>query len=222
MITITNSVFDAQGAERKDKVYGITLKGYEDILIKDCTFQNKGYASILNHSAGKVVVDNCVFECENVYNPIEGSQSVNNGDVTVKNCEFLGAPGNNYINFYQVADNSKHEISDCSFAPSVDNNVIRVSNRTSAPMQIDVKNCEYNFAEGEAHDYTGFVLCQDYTSKSGVKQDFTKVVINLENVVCDGSKVSADGAAKGSIFYVYEDGKGIITGEGNDPVVTVK
>lgn len=221
MITITNSVFDAQGADRKAKVYGITLSGSEDVTIKDCTFKNQGYSAILNNCAGSVLVEDCDFECDTMYNPIEGSQSVDNGDVVVKRCAFNGAPGNNYINFYQVAEGSNHHVEDCTFAPTVDNNVIRISNRTSASTNVEVKDCQYNFAEGEATEYTGFLLCQDYTNKNGVKQDFTKVRVTLDNVLCDGEKVTKDGAAKGSIFYVYEDGAGIITGT-NDPVVIVK
>lgn len=221
MITISNSVFDAQGASVKDKVYGITIKGAEDVEIKNCSFANKGYSSIYNNGTGKLSVEDCKFNCENVYNPIEGSQSVNNGNVSVKNCVFSDKPGNNYINFYQVADGSEHLVADCSFNPSVDNNVIRISNRTSAKMNLKVENCKYDFLPGDAHDYTGFILCQDYTNKSGVKQDFSGVSIELDNVLCDGVKVAADGAAKGSIFYVYEDGAGIITGS-NDPVVVVK
>lgn len=76
MITINNSIFDAQGASIKDKVYGITLSGNEDITISGCTFKNQGYASILNNCAGDVTVENCKFETSKVYNPIEGSQTV--------------------------------------------------------------------------------------------------------------------------------------------------
>lgn len=224
MITIANSVFDVQGTSTKDsKTPGITLSGSEDILIKDCTFVNKGYSSILNHCTGKVTVENCVFECDNVYNPIEGSQNVNNGNVVVKGCSFNGKPGNNFINFYQVAEGSEHLVANCSFSPSVDNNIIRISNKTSAATQVVVKDCEYTFLPGDATEYTNFLLCQDYTSKSGVKQDFTGVSVVLDNVVCDGVKLDVEnGAVKGGVFYVYEDGKGLITGTGNDPIVIIK
>ena len=50
MITILNSIFDAKGADKKSKVYGITLNGAEDITIKNCEFKNIGYSSILNNS----------------------------------------------------------------------------------------------------------------------------------------------------------------------------
>lgn len=222
MITITNSIFDAQGADIKAKVYGITLSGSEDVVLSGCTFKNKGYSGILNHCTGSVQVKDCTFECENIYNPIEGSQQVNNGDLVVRNCEFVGAPGNNYICLYQVKDDSKHTISGCSFEPTVDNNIIRVSNKTSAKMNIAVTDCDYTFADGEPTDYTNFLLCQDYTNKNGVKQDFTGVSVELNNVRCNGVKlVEGVAPAMGGIFYVYEDGKGLITGT-NDPVVTIR
>lgn len=222
MVTILNSVFDAQGADKKAKVFGVILNGAEDILIKDCKFVNQGYSSILNESTGNVTIENCEFDCSKVYNPIEGSQKVNNGNVVVKDCKFVGAPGNNFVNFYQVADGSKHLISGCEFNPTVDNNVVRISNRTNAVMEVKVENCKYDFVDGEATEYTGFLICQDYTSKDGKKQDFTNVTVELNNVLCNGEKVTAAGAAKGCLFYVYDNAAGIITGQDNDPKFIVK
>lgn len=222
MTTIVNSIFDVQGEDIKSKVYGVTLNGSDDILIKDCQFINQGYSSVLNNSTGNVTIENCEFDCSKVYNPIEGSQSVDNGNVVVKDCKFVGKPGNNFVNFYQVANDSKHLISGCEFNPSVDNNIVRISNRTSATMELKVENCKYNFMDGEATDYTGFLICQDYTSKDGKKQDFTKVTVELNNVLCNGEKVTADGAAKGCLYYVYDNAAGMITGQDNDPVFIVK
>lgn len=223
MITINNSIFNAQGANNKDKVYGISIKGIEDVVISGCTFENTGYSAILNNGTGSVTVEGCTFECGTMYNPIEGSQAVDNGDVTVTGCTFNGAPGNNYINFYQVADGSTHVVEDCTFAPTVDNNTIRLSNRNNAEAKFIVKDCDITYAEGDVTEYTNIVLCQDYTSKTGKPQDFTKYSVELNNVTCDGVKVSKDEApAKGGIFYVYEDGKGIITGQDNDPVISIR
>lgn len=222
MITITNSVFDAKGEDKKAKVFGITLSGSEDVTLKDCAFKNTGYAGILNNCTGKVVVEDCSFECDNIYNPIEGGQSVDNGDVVVKGCSFTGTPGNNFINFYQFADGSKHEVIGCNFTPTTDNNVIRISNRESAKADFLVKDCEYTFTSGEPSAYTGFLLCQDYTNKSGKKQDFTGIKVTLDNVKCNGDVITADGASEGCVYYVYTDGTGIITGQDNDPVVIIK
>lgn len=221
MITISNSIFDAKGSDRKASVYGITVSGNEDVTIENCKFQNTGYSAILNNGEGKLNVVECEFDCNNMYNPVEGSQSVANGDVTIENCEFVGAPGNNFINFYKVAEGSDHKVVGCKFNPTVDNNTIRFSNRNNAAAKFVVKDCEYDYQAGEPTDYTGFILCQDYTNKNGVKQDFTKYAVVLDNVKCNGVKVADGVAAEGSVYYVYEDGVGIITGQ-NDPVVSYK
>lgn len=226
MITITNSIFNAQGASNKDKVYGIVLGGNEDVVIKDCAFTNKGYSSILNNSTGNLTVDGCNFKCDNVYNPIEGSQAVNNGNVKVKDCVFQGVPGNNFVNFYQFADGSEHEISGCRFRPHTNNNIIRISNRTSAKANFVMKNCDVSYTGGSWDEdqlpYTAVLLCQDYTSKGGVKQDFTGLNVEFDTVIYNGKKLVPERPFfEGSAYYVYEDGRGIITGE-NDPVVTYK
>lgn len=216
MITFENVKFDAQGANKKDSVFALTLSGKEDVEIKNCEFVNMGYSSIKNDCTGSVRVADCVFNCENVYNPIEGSQSVRTGNVTVEGCEFKSAPGNNFISTYCTKDNAVITVKGCSFEPTVDNNILRISNRTNANMIFNVSDCEYNYEAGEPTDYTAFMLCQDYTNKSGVKQDFTKCVVTLSNVKCDGNVLTEDSER---VFYVYEDGKGLITGDGNDPVI---
>lgn len=226
VVVNSDEVFDncefVSGSVAKQKgVHALRVDGSANLEVKNCKFANKGYSAILMNSTGAVKVDNCDFDCVGMYNPIEGSQAVDNGNVSVKECEFVGAPGNNYINFYQMADGSEHEISGCSFEPTCDNNIVRISNRRSAAMKVNVRDCRYDFVSGEPTDYTGFMLCQDYTNKSGVKQDFSKVEVELDNVLCNRVKVNKDGAAMGCVFYVYEDGAGIITGE-NDPVVSFK
>lgn len=215
MICFENVKFDAQGADKKAKVYGITLSGAEDVEIKNCEFSNMGYSSILNNSTGEVMVLGCKFACDNVYNPIEGSQSVRTGNLLVENCEFKGAPGNNYLNIYNCAEGAKHEIRNCTFEPTVDNNILRISNRESAKADFVVDGCEYVYAEGEPTEYTAFLLCQDYTAKSGKPQDFTGCTVAFNNVKCNGEALTAESER---VYYVYEDGKGIITGE-NDPVI---
>jgi hypothetical protein len=54
---------------------------------------------------------------------------------------------------------------------------------------------------GQADEWTGFILCQDYTNRSGVKQDFSKYQVNIDNLTRP---------EEGSLIYVYEDGQGII------------
>lgn len=218
MVSIYGCKFDAQGANNKDKVYGLTVKGSEDVEVKDCKFENTGYSAILNHCKGALSVVGCEFDCSNVYNPIEGSQTVSNGNVTVKDCKFVGPIGNNFINFYQFVDGSHHIIENCEFSGSTGNNIVRVSNRSNASTKISVANCNYTYVSGTPDEYTNFLLCQDYTNPSP-KQDFTKVTLEMKNVKCNGEVIGEEGPAVGGTFYVYDNTLGLITGEGNDPVV---
>lgn len=218
MITFENVKFDAQGSSKKDTA-GIALKlsGAEDITIKNCEFANMGYSAIKNDATGSVNIIGCKFDCADVYNPIEGSQSVDNGDMLIEGCEFKGQAGNNYANAYQFKNGMKYEIRNCTFEPGVGNNMLRISNRTSAKADFFVKDCAYAYPEGEAYsEYTAFLICQDYTNKSGVKQDFTNCTVSFENVKCNGEMLNAESE---NVYYVYEDGKGLITGEDNDPKI---
>lgn len=210
MLKFEGCTFSAAGANKKDKVYGLTINGAEDVTINNCVFDGTGYSAILNKGIGALTVDHSEFHCDNIYNPIEGSQITNNGNVTVTDCVFDGVPGNNFISFYQVAEGSTHTIKDCTFAGATNNNIIRLSNKTSATAIFNISNCSYKYVSGQADEWTGFILCQDYTNRSGIKQDFSKYQVNIDNLTRP---------EEGSLVYVYEDGQGIIVT--NYPVVYV-
>jgi len=219
MIEIKNSVFSAQGANKKDSVYGLTLSGVEDILVENCEFSNIGYSSILNNASANVTIKDCTFNCANVYNPIEGTQSLDNGNVTVEGCEFIGIPGNNMINFYQFKEGSHHVVKDCTFEPTVDNNIVRISNRGSHAASFLFKNCSYNYPTGSVPTaYTAFLICQDYTKKEGALQDFSKCSVEFNSVKRGNEVLNAN---SDYVYYTFENGRGVITGE-NDPVVSYK
>lgn len=210
MLKFEDCTFSAAGANKKDKVYGLTINGAEDVIINNCAFDGTGYAAILNKGTGALTVDHSEFHCDNIYNPIEGGQTTDNGNVTVTDCVFDGVPGNNFISFYQVADGSVHVIKNCKFAGATNNNIIRLSNKTNATATFNISDCSYKYVSGQADDYTGFILCQDYTNRSGVKEDFSKYQVNI---------TALDRPEEGSLVYVYEDGQGIIVT--NYPAVTV-
>lgn len=210
MLKFEGCTFSATGADKKDKVYGLSIDGTEDVIVKDCTFNGMGYAAILNKGTGSLTVEETTFECANIYNPIEGSQVSHNGNVTVDHCDFNGAPGNNFINFYQVAEGSVHTIKNCKFSGATNNNIIRLSNKTNSSATFNIEDCSYKYISGKVDEWTGFILCQDYTNRNGVKQDFDKYSINISNLTRP---------EEGSLVYVYEDGAGIIVT--NYPHVTV-
>ena len=210
MLKFEGCTFSATGASKNDKVYGLTINGAEDVVVKNCVFDGTGYSAILNKGTGALTVEHSDFHCDNIKNPIEGSQVSDNGNVTVDGCHFTGTPGNNFINFYQVAEGSIHTIKDCTFAGATNNNIIRLSNKTNATATFNISNCSYKYVSGQVDEWTGFILCQDYTNRSGVKQDFSKYQVNIDNLTRP---------EEGSLVYVYEDGQGIIVT--NYPVVYV-
>lgn len=210
MLKFEDCTFSAAGANKKDKVYGLTINGVEDVTINNCVFDGTGYSAILNKGTGALTVDHSKFHCDNIYNPIEGSQTTDNGNVTVADCTFNGVPGNNFISFYQVAEGTTHTVKNCKFAGATNNNIVRLSNKTNAKATFNIVDCTYTYVSGKADEWTGFMLCQDYTNKNGVKQDFNNYRVNIDNL---------ERPEEGSLVYVYEDGEGIIVT--NYPVVYV-
>ena len=210
MLKFSGCTFSAAGADKKAKVYGLTLTGTEETLIEDCSFNGTGYAALLNKSEGTVVIKNSVFECGNIYNPIEGTQTEDQGNLTVENCDFIGVPGNNFINFYRVADNTVHTIKNCKFRGASNNNIIRLSNRNDCSAIFNVENIDYDFVSGTPDEYSGMILCQDYTAKNGAPQNFSLYTVNLKNI---------KGPENVQYLYSYQDGEGIITG--NRPALTI-
>ena len=211
MLRFENCTFKAMGQNKKDQVFGITLTGEEDIQINDCIFEGIGYSAILNQSIGNVLISRSIFNCDNLYNPIEGTQVVENGNVTIKDCIFLGTPGNNFINFYKVKNNSIHKIENCTFAGQTQNNILRLSNLNNAISNFNLVNCEYTYTGGEADEYIGCILLQDYTNTNGQKQNFNNYTITIENLIKPNNS---------KLFYVYENDRGII--DTNDPILIQK
>lgn len=210
MLKFEGCTFSATGASKKDKVYGLNISGAENISIKDCIFNGMGYSAILNNGTGTLTIEGTEFHCGNIYNPIEGSQTVDNGNVTIDSCIFTGTPANNFISFYRVAEGSVHAIKNCKFAGTTNNNIVRLSNRNNAAAIFNIDDCSYEYVSGKVDEYSGFILCQDYTNRNGVLQDFSKYTVNINNLTRP---------EEGSLVYVYEDGVGIIVS--NYPAVTV-
>lgn len=225
MIEIKNCVFDSQDTAttlKKCTTHGLVLNGTEDILVENCEFRNRGYSAINVNAEGAVVIKDCTFECGNIYNPIEGGQSgAGNSRVSIVNNTFNGQSGNNYINFYRFQEGAVIELKDNKFpAVSSDSEVIRVSNSTSAKVTYNVDSDEFAYIDSSVGAYTSYIMCQDYSAKNGVVQDFGKVTFNLHNVKCNGEVMSADSVAQGKLTFTYQDGTGIIPT--NQPVINFK
>lgn len=226
MIEIKNCVFNMQDEAatlKKCSTHGVEVKGDEEVLIENCSFENRGYSAIHACGTGALTVKDCKFACDNLYNPIEGGQSgAGNSVVNIYSNEFVGKCGNNYVNFYRFQDGAKINLANNTFE-GVDpeaSEILRISNMTSANVTYNVNGDAYQYINDKVGDYTAYIMCQDYTNKNGVKQDFTKVTVNMDGVKCNGEVITADHIAQGKVTFTYEDGVGII--EDNDPVINFK
>lgn len=209
MLKFDGCTFSAAGANKSAKVFGLTLNGAEDVSINNCKFDGTGYSGLLNKCEGDVTIKGCAFECDNFRNPIEGGQAAPQGNLIVEDCRFTGAPGNNFINFYNVKEDSVHNIKNCYFEGNMgENNIIRLSNVESTTATYNIDDCVQVYIAGEENEYTGFIICQDYTNRTGKFQDFGNYTVNINNL---------DRPNKGKLFYVYEDGVGLV--DNNDPAI---
>lgn len=215
--------FEVRGSSKKDPVsIGLTIReGVPEgsVKVRNCEFANMGYSAIAIRSGSHVEIDTCKFDCTDVYNPIEGSVSMQNAavaDVVIKNNILSGVCGNNYINFYNMADGGHVEIRGnriTGMGPSAE--MLRLSNPANVTATFDVIDNSYAFGSPEVDEWAAFMLCQDYT-KGGV-QDFSKYTINIENLTCNGTPVEDGQPVVGKLCIVYDDEKGVI--EDNNPVI---
>lgn len=216
--------FIAKGSSTKDhSTPGLLVKDSAKVEIQESEFNSMGYNALSIQTGNEVNVHDCTFECDSVYNPIEGTVS---GASSVKNANivnntFNGSCGNNFISFYKMEDKAVVNIEgNVITGAKTNNNILRLSNPDNVTATFNVTNNSYIYVGGEADDYTGFMLCQDFTAKSGNPEDFSMYNVNIENLVCNDTKVIEEPVV-GSLYYVYQDGVGIITGT-NDPIITLK
>ena len=218
MIEIKNSKFDAPLPEgvTAGKAYdtiGICIKDSvsEDVLISNCDFTNGAICAICGNGSGKLIVEDCTFDCSHMYNPINCGNTVGNkvgsvktpvNDITVKNCKFDGAC-HNYINIYQFQDNAKIVLEDNEVTNSAaDSEFIRLSNWNDGVATIDVNNNSYAIADGLTldADWGCTILMEDDNHKTtGNYEKFENLTVNFANS-------SVPGSDHDIIYYVQGEG----------------
>lgn len=136
--------------------------------------------------------------------------------ISFTNCKFSGSFSNNSILIFGTEDNAVVNISNCVFEDV--SNVLRLSNRTNVNCTVNITNCTVNKWESMLA-YTGFLLCQDYTSSTTDEADNLnlfgngKITINFINLTMpNGKKLEAKDAATicgtqdaNQIVYVYRN-----------------
>lgn len=179
--------------------------------------QTQGNAAFSVNTTGDTVrISNCKFG-QTGYNALEiglNAATANVKNIVIENCEFADAANNSILVFRTAAD-AVITIKKCTFGNV--SNAIRISNADNHSVTVNVIDCAIASVDKNL-DYTGIVLCQDYTSKTVEEAEANnlfapeKVKFNFVNVTIGGKKVVAGNPEEqfGSktpeqILYVYRD-----------------
>lgn len=152
-----------------------------------------GNAVVKINESDYIVFRDMTFNSNDVYNGIEiGLNSSKLPKyVLFDNCKFEGTFTNNPIIVFGTADDAIINIQNCSFDKV--SNILRLSNKANTKCVINISNCSVNQLETNP-EYTGAILCQDYTSKKGeevANNLFSpeKITINFKNFKVAGKEL---------------------------------
>lgn len=212
---------DVQGLTVESVTSKITAGGIVNLTDINSTGtidrQTQGNAAFSVNTTGDTIrISNCKFG-QTGYNALEiglSAATANVKNIVIENCEFADA-SNNSILIYRTAANALVTIKKCTFGNV--SNAIRISNANNQSVTVNVIDCDIASVDSNL-DYTGIVLCQDYTSKTVEEAEANnlfapeKVKFNFVNVTVGGEKVVAGNPEEqfGSktaeqILYVYRD-----------------
>lgn len=152
-----------------------------------------GNAVVKINESDYIVFRDITFNSNDVYNGIEiGLNSSKLPKyVLFDNCKFEGTFTNNPIIVFGTADDAIINIQNCSFDKV--SNILRLSNKANTKCVVNISNCSVNQLETNP-EYTGAILCQDYTSKKGeevANNLFSpeKITINFKNFKVAGKEL---------------------------------
>ena len=212
---------DVQGLTVESVTSKITAGGIVNLTDINSTGtidrQTQGNAAFSVNTTGDTVrISNCKFG-QTGYNALEiglSAETANVKNIVIENCEFADA-SNNSILIFRTAANAVVTIKKCTFGNV--SNAIRISNANNQSVTVNVIDCDIASVDKNL-DYTGIVLCEDYTSKTVEEAEANnlfapeKVKFNFVNVTVGGKKVVAGNPEEqfGSktaeqILYVYRD-----------------
>ena len=190
-----------------------------------------GNAVVKVNDSDYVVFRDMTFNSNDVYNGIEiGLNSSKLPKyVLFDNCKFEGTFTNNPIIVFGTADDAVINIQNCSFDKV--SNVLRLSNKANTKCVVNISNCSVNQLETNP-EYTGAILCQDYTSKGEEVANnlFSpeKITINFKNFKVAGKElvmpVDIQDLFEGpdKMVYLYNDTEEVVPyEEGRFPKVNI-
>ena len=212
---------DVQGLTVESVTSKITAGGIVNLTDINSTGtidrQTQGNAAFSVNTTGDTIrISNCKFG-QTGYNALEiglSAETANVKNIVIENCEFADA-SNNSILIFRTAANAVVTIKKCTFGNI--SNAIRISNANNQSVTVNVIDCAIASVDKNL-DYTGIVICEDYTSKTVEEAEANnlfapeKVKFNFVNVTVGGEKVVAGNPEEqfGSktaeqILYVYRD-----------------
>ena len=212
---------DVQGLTVESVTSKITAGGIVNLTDINSTGtidrQTQGKAAFSVNTTGDTIrISNCKFG-QTGYNALEiglSAATANVKNIVIENCEFADA-SNNSILIFRTAANAVVTIKKCTFGNV--SNAIRISNANNQSVTVIVIDCDIASVDKNL-DYTGIVICEDYTSKTVEEAEANnlfapeKVKFNFVNVTVGGEKVVAGNPEEqfGSktaeqILYVYRD-----------------
>lgn len=190
-----------------------------------------GNAVVKINESDYIVFRDMTFNSNDVYNGIEiGLNSSKLPKyVLFDNCKFEGTFTNNPIIVFGTADDAIINIQNCSFDKV--SNILRLSNKANTKCVVNISNCSVNQLETNP-EYTGAILCQDYTSKGEEVANnlFSpeKITINFKNFKVAGKELVMptnvqdlfEGPDK--MVYLYNDTEKVVPyEEGRFPKVNI-
>ena len=179
--------------------------------------RTNGNAVISINEAEYITFKNMTFDSSNIYNGIEiglSSKSKLPKNILFENCKFTGSFSNNAILIFGTQDDAVITLSNCTFEKV--SNALRLSNKSNAKnITVNIINCNVGQWDTTA-PWQGFLICQDYTSKSSEEVDSNnlfgngKINVNFSNLVYKDKKVIVDDLAtvcgtadENQIIYLY-------------------
>ena len=190
-----------------------------------------GNAVVKINESDYIVFRDMTFNSNDVYNGIEiGLNSSKLPKyVLFDNCKFEGTFTNNPIIVFGTADDAIINIQNCSFDKV--SNILRLSNKANTKCVVNISNCSVNQLETNP-EYTGAILCQDYTSKGEEVANnlFSpeKITINFKNFkVADKELVMPTNVqdlfeGPDKMVYLYNDTEEVVPyEEGRFPKVNI-
>lgn len=174
----------------------------DDVESKDLNISGSfpkadGNTAVSVNNAEFIVFKDMVFNASEIYNDIEiglAENSVLPKNILFDNCKFQGDFSNNAILVFGTQDNAVITLSNCYFEKI--SNALRLSNKSNAKgVVVNINNCTVDQWETRA-PWQGFLICEDYTSKSEEEANTNnlfgdgKIIVNFNNLIHAGEKVN--------------------------------